>query len=343
MRRVKISRWASNTSRAWTSLVASQARAAARLVKVARRPTTVRRARPATEPGDWVLGHAVGSVLPRRYRLYRPPGLASSEQVPLLVMLHGCTQNAETFAASTRMNALALRHRFLVLYPEQDAIANPQRCWNWFDTRSGRAAAEAASIVQAIDQVLRLYPVDPRRVALAGMSAGASMAALLATRYPLRFTAVAMHSGVAPGASQSSATILSAMQGRRASAPLAVQDALPPLLIVHGSNDRVVSNRNAHATAELWAASRQASASAARTVQRGKRYPMQVTDYLAGKRLAVTLCEVRGLGHAWSGGRGGQAHADPRGPDASRMLYWFVARGWKIARGVVAKAASKAA
>ena len=344
MRRVKVSRWASgwasSSSRAWSSLVASQARTAARLVKVSR-PAVARRANRAADPGDWVLGHAVGSALPRRYRLYRPPGIESSQRLPLLVMLHGCTQDAESFAASTRMNALALRHGFLVLYPEQDAIANPQRCWNWFDTRSGRAAAEAASIVQAIDQVLRLYPVDPRRVAVAGMSAGASMAALLATRYPLRFTAVAMHSGVAPGASRSSATLLPAMQGRRASAPLAVQDAapLPPLLIVHGSDDRIVSNRNASATAELWAASLHASAGEVRTVQRGKRYPMDVTDFLAGKHLAVTLCEVRGLGHAWSGGRSGHAHADSRGPDASRMLYSFIARGWKLARSVAAKAA----
>ncbi len=331
MRGVKVSRWASTTSRAWTSLLSSQARTAARLVKAAR-PATARRARPAAGPGDWILGQALGSALPRRYRLYRPPGVGHAERLPLLVMLHGCTQDAESFAASTRMNALALRHRFLVLYPEQDALANPQRCWNWYDSRSGRAAAEAASIVQAIDQVLRLYPVDPQRVAIAGLSAGASMAAMLAIRHPLRFTAVAMHSGVAPGASVSSATILPAMQGRRASAPLALQEALPPLLVVHGSDDRTVSHRNAQASAELWAASRQARIADVRSVQRGQRYPMQVTDWMAGKRLAVTLCEVRGLGHAWSGGRAGHSHADSRGPDASRMLYAFVRRGWKIAR-----------
>ncbi|MEO6410185.1 MAG: PHB depolymerase family esterase [Burkholderiaceae bacterium] len=130
------------------------------------------------------------------------------------------------------------------LYPEQDAIANPRRCWNWFDLRSGRAAAEAASICAGDRSDAALYPVDPRRVAVAGLSAGASMAALLATRYPQRFTAVAMHSGVAPDARQSSATIVSAMQGRRTAAPLAVHEALPPLLIVHGSVDRVAANRN---------------------------------------------------------------------------------------------------
>ncbi len=92
-----------------------------------------------------------------------------------MVMLHGCAQDAQSFAASTRMNVVAARERFLVLYPEQDRLSNPQGCWNWFDTQSGRAKGEAASIMLAIDQVCVLYSADRDRVAVAGMSAGASM------------------------------------------------------------------------------------------------------------------------------------------------------------------------
>ncbi len=327
MRRVKVSRWASSTGRAWTRLVSSQARTVARLAKAAQPPRPAPARKPAAIDGDWVLGHAIGA-LPRRYRLYRPPGIGFLERVPLLVMLHGCTQDAQSFAASTRMNAIALRQRFMVLYPEQDALANPNRCWSWFDAR---AAGEADSIVRAIDQVVRLYPVDPQRVAVAGLSAGASMAALLASRHPLRFSAACMHSGIAPGASRSSATALSAMQGRRHAAPLEVGHALPPLLIVHGSDDRVVSQRNAVASAELWAQASDARAGTRRVVQRGNRYAMEITDYLSGPRLAVSLCEVRGLGHAWSGGGSGHAHSDSRGPDASRLLAAFCARSWKAA------------
>ena len=96
----------------------------------------------------------------------------SGERLPLMVMLHGCGQDANSFATSTRMNRIAMRERFLVLYPEQDRLANPQGCWNWFDTSSGRAHGEAALIMQAIDQVCLLHPVDRTRVPIAGLSAG---------------------------------------------------------------------------------------------------------------------------------------------------------------------------
>jgi poly(hydroxyalkanoate) depolymerase family esterase len=118
------------------------------------------------------------------------------ERLPLMVMLHGCGQDARSFATSTRMNRVAARGRFLVLYPEQDRLANSQGCWNWFDTSAGRAYGEAALIMQAIDQVWMLYAGDRERVVIAGMSAGASMAALLVTRHPQRFKAVVMHSGI---------------------------------------------------------------------------------------------------------------------------------------------------
>lgn len=274
-----------------------------------------------------MLGHAIGGSGSRPYRLYKPPGVQSFERLPLLVMLHGCGQNATMFAASTRMNALASRHRFLVLYPEQGRAANPQGCWNWFETRSGRAGAEASSVMQALDQVVRLYPVDPQRMALAGLSAGASLAALLATRYPHRFKSVCMHSGVAPGAAHSSATALRAMRGRHASTDLG-GEALPPLLLIHGSDDRIVSALNAKSTARLWAERMDASPGAPQTVQRGQRHAMVVTDYRSKGRTWVSLCEVQGLDHAWSGGHPGEAHSDARGPDASRLVHAFAARHW---------------
>ncbi|WP_039919588.1 extracellular catalytic domain type 1 short-chain-length polyhydroxyalkanoate depolymerase, partial [Thauera linaloolentis] len=177
--------------------------------------------RPPRGAGDWIAGQAIGPAGLRRFHLFRPPGVRNDERLPLLVMLHGCGQTAAQFAHSTRMNGIALRERFLVLYPEQDRTANPQGCWNWYDTRSRHADAEAATLLAAIDQVCLLYPVDREAVALAGISAGASMAALLAIRHPTRFRAVAMHSGVPPGSAHSAATALAAMRGRRtASAPL---------------------------------------------------------------------------------------------------------------------------
>ena len=267
----------------------------------------------------------------RRYQLCKPPGALANERRPLLVMLHGCAQDAQTLASVSQMNRVALRENFLVLYPEQSRAFNLQGCWNWFATRSGQAQHEADAIASMIQKVCRLHPVDPDRIAVAGLSAGASMAALLATRYPRRFRAVAMHSGVAPGVAQSQASALGAMRGRRttATAPLtAGSDGadLPPLLVIHGSADTVVVPSNAVDAAQRWAIGKGAQATLPRTVQRGARYAATITDYSVKRRVVVTHCLITGLGHAWSGGAAHMAYSDPKGPNASRMIWAFVAK-----------------
>ncbi|MDB5947594.1 MAG: phospholipase/Carboxylesterase family protein [Ramlibacter sp.] len=286
--------------------------------------------RPPAGEGDWIAGIAIGSPGARRYRLYRPPDLQSSERLPLLVMLHGCGQDAKSFAQSTRMNRIAARERFLVLYPEQDRLANGQGCWNWFDSRGGRAAGEAQLIMTAVDQVCLLYRADRSRVAVAGLSAGASMAALLATRHPERFKAVVMHSGVAPSAANSTASALAAMRGRRSAKPLAPvlpvdAAAWPPLLVIHGAADHVVAASNGRDAVKIWADAVGARPVVARSVQRGKRYPMNVTAFEAAGRTVATLVEVEQLAHAWSGGAASQAYGDVQGPDASRLSWAFIA------------------
>lgn len=278
----------------------------------------------------WSSGIAVGAAGARRYHLYKPVGVRRAERLPLLVMLHGCGQDAEAMAASTQMNRLAARERFIVLYPEQDRVANVHRCWNWYETRSGRAQAEAHSIDAAITQVCLTQPVDPLRIGVAGLSAGAGMAALLATRHPERFRAIAMHSGIAPGVAHSSATALSAMRGRAGEAkpqpPLADGQHLPALLVIQGSVDHIVARSNGTEAARSWAAHEGALAGATRRVQRGARYAAAVTDYKTRGRLVATLCEVSGLGHAWSGGAAGQAYSDPKGPNASSMIWAFMTK-----------------
>ena len=306
-----------------------------------------RRARSPVQ-GQWLGGVAPGPAGARRYHLFVPPGLAlrPGEKLPLLVMLHGCGQTGRDLAAVSRMNRLAARERFLVLYPEQERVANAHGCWNWFERRSGKAEAEAATLLAAVDQVARRQPVDLARVAVAGLSAGASMAALMAAFYPERFCAVAMHSGVAPGTAESAATALAAMQGRREAqlppslvaqaqakepvtvAPVSLQAfrPLPPLLVLHGDADGVVSVRNAAAVAELWAQAQGARPGAPRTLQRGRRHAMRVTEYKARGRTVVALREIAGLAHAWSGGPAKLRYSDPAGPDASVLVWAFVAR-----------------
>lgn len=319
-----------------------------KVVKTAKPARKAAKGKPAPAlEGDWIAGMAIGPGGARRFHLHVPPGLAlrAGEKLPLLVMLHGCGQTGLDFAKSTRMGRLAARKRFLVLYPEQERMANAQGCWNWYQQRNGQADAEAAIVLAAVNQVAQRYPVDLERVAVAGLSAGASMAALIAARFPERFRAVIMHSGVVPGAAESAATALAAMMGQRTGhlpspyasasrttgtpAGSAASPLLPPLLVLHGAGDGVVSVRNGVATAQLWAQAQGAKAGAQSTQQRGKRYPMRVTPFKLKGRTMVELREITGLSHAWSGGAAKLAYSDPAGPDASALAWAFAERAFK--------------
>ncbi len=335
-------------------------------VKAIRKPVTRRKASTPPKPVSRSASASADALRPgmvvsasgaRRYQLYKPPGVKRGERLPLVVMLHGCAQDAAAIAASSRMNSIAARQRFMVLYPQQDRMANVQGCWNWFDTRNGRAQREADAIGAAINQVCLTQPVDANRIAIAGFSAGAGMAALLASRQPGRFKAVVMHSGIGPGVAQSSATALSAMRGRRAGGPflpVAGDGQLPALLVIQGTADPVVARSNGAGAAQRWAAHAGAAvntaaeaavkASPPRTVQRGKRRSATVTDFRVGTRsggrIVATLCEVNGLGHAWSGGAPGLPYSDPTGPDASRLVWAFAARQFALGLMPAARAST---
>lgn len=337
-RRIRKSLWGTSFQRTLGALTRSTLRsgtravvaASARALKAAAKASPARPRKAPAPSGNWLTGAAIGPAGARRYRLFKPPGALKAAPVPLLVMLHGCDQDAAGFARSTRLPTLAARAGFMLLFPEQDRLANAQGCWNWFETRSGRAFTEAASLIAAIDQVCARHGADPARVAIAGMSAGASMAAFTALHYPDRFKAVAMHSGIAPGAAHSTATALSAMQGRRTPHPLTPTAGLPPLLVIQGTADHLVRASNGLASAQLWADAAGASPGTPRTVQRGARRAMTLTDFKRRGRLAATRCEVAGLGHAWSGGAASQPWSDATGPDASRLIWAFAARQFAV-------------
>lgn len=338
--RVRSTLFSRSIQRTIKALTRSVVRAGTKAVKQAlvvntaaarpRRPAKAKVAKPKPASARMLsTGVTTGFAGVQRYRLFVPPGLRKSQPVPLLVMLHGCSQSSEAFAISTRMNQLAAKEGFAVLYPEQNQLANLQGCWNWHQTRSGKAQTEADAILATILQVCQRVSVDPARIALAGLSAGASMAALLAIRHPARFRAIAMHSGIAPGMAQSLAGALKAMRGHSVAAPLSALTEgahLPALLVIQGSADPLVAPANGLAVAQLWAAREGANPVRPRTVQRGARHPSTLTDYKAKGRLVSTLCTIQGLGHAWSGGAASQAYSDPKGPDASRMVWAFAAK-----------------
>jgi poly(hydroxyalkanoate) depolymerase family esterase len=201
--------------------------------------------------GEWVSGQH-GE---REYRLYVPSGYAQ-RPTPLVVMLHGCTQSVDTFAESTRMNALAEEGRFLVLYPIQNLSANPTRCWNWFQSKNqARGSGEPAEIVGMIKDVGGKYSVDTKRVYVAGLSAGASMSAILASCYPDVFAAAAIHDGTMY---KSAATLVQAQRvmktaktpdpdrmGAEAWACGGERKLTVPVMVWHGQGDNVVNRKNA--------------------------------------------------------------------------------------------------
>ncbi len=301
--------------------------------KVAKRvgEAAVESSRPPPGAGDWVTGLAMAAGGACRYHLFVPPPVPgrTARGLPLVVMLHGCRQTARDFAIGSRMNALARREGFLVLYPQQSALANPEGCWNWFSDR--QADAEVTWVLAAIDQACLLYGADAERIAVAGLSAGAGLAARLAMRAPARLQAVMMHSGVAPGAATSPRQALAAMAGRRAPVlDLPEQGAalLPSLLVVQGGRDVVVRPAAGRLAAEVWAQAVGAEATDPAVQQRGQRHPMRVTDFLRKRVLEVRLVEIDALAHAWSGGSARGSYADPAGPDAGRLFWDFARRAF---------------
>jgi len=305
-----------------------------------RKPATTRTTRRSGAKSPLQLladipGMALGAAGARRYRVFRPTDVKFNERLPLLVMLHGCGQDAKAFAENTRMNRIAQRERFVVLYPEQSRFANANGCWNWFDTKSGRAYGEASIIMNAIDQVCLLHPVDRSRVAVAGLSAGASMAMLLATLHPDRFQAVSMHSGIPPGTADSSLSAIGAMLGRRDTLPMDDTQGpsllgLPALLVIHGDSDLIVSQQNGLAAVETWGEAMGAKEGPPRNVQSGRRYPARVMDFKRRGRIVARFVGVSRLTHKWSGGGSGNKPCrDKREQDASRMVWSFAAKQFR--------------
>ncbi|MDB5802622.1 MAG: Poly(3-hydroxyalkanoate) depolymerase [Rhodocyclales bacterium] len=281
--------------------------------------------------GHWQEAHwGLGPLAQRKYRLFTPAGVTKSRPATLLVLLHGCGQDSASFAASTRVAAIARAAGCMVLLPEQSSQANSQRCWNWFRAEA-HIAAEATLLMAIIERVCNQHAVRADSIYLAGMSAGGSMALTLALRYPERFAAVVSHSAAAPHSASNAVQATQAMHGKRAPDTLALQRALgeralPPLLLLHGEADHTVVPDNALACAALWLGLLSQAVPAphpARKVQRGSRRPYTLTDWKLGGRPYVRLIRVAGLGHAWSGGAAGQAFSDATGPDALKLALRF--------------------
>ena len=259
----------------------------------------------------------------RDYKLY-VPARQNGSPAPLVVMLHGCTQSPDDFAAGTRMNELAEEIGFLVAYPEQTQRANAQRCWNWFEARDQRRdGGEPALIAGITRDIVAEHGVDPQRVFVAGLSAGGAAAAIMGQRYPELFAGVGVHSGLACGAARDMGSAFAAM---RAGGPVEAGDAVVPTIVFHGDRDTTVAPVNGDGVIEQARAGAASTAVTSEGVSPGGIAYTRTVHREADGRERLESWRVHGAGHAWSGGSAKGSYTLPAGPDASReMLRFFLA------------------
>lgn len=283
----------------------------------------------------------------REYKLY-VPGNQGERPAPLVVMLHGCTQGPETFAESTRMNSHAEGGKFLVLYPAQKLSANPTRCWNWFVPKNqARGSGEPAEIVGMVEQVASKYSVDRKRVYVAGLSAGASMSAILAACYPEVFAAAAIHDGTMYKSASTLVEAQKVMVTAKAPDPAGLgseawscggnQRMAVPVMVLHGEGDNVVNRDNGDLIVRQFitlndladdgesnSSVKQAPRVESGQVDGGYRYSVARYDHRG--RSLIEYYQIEKMGHAWSGGKDDLLFSDAKGPDASLLMWNFFKR-----------------
>ena len=297
------------------------------------RPATAEPGPDVARPGEFVARSFTNRAGTRGYKLYVPTGYGDAP-MPLVVMLHGCTQSPDDFAAGTRMNRLADEHGFLVVYPAQAPNANGSKCWNWFKPGDqARDMGEPSILAGIAGEVAGAYRVDRRRVFVAGLSAGASMAVILGETYPEVFAGVGAHSGLPYAAAHDMPSAFAAMRGAAMAGPNAAQAAhAVPTIVFHGDRDATVDVRNGAAIVERAVALAAGGAQpVAPAVQQGsaagRNYHRTLHADAAG-RPVVEDWLLHGAGHAWSGGSAAGSYTDATGPDASaEMVRFFLALG----------------
>lgn len=268
------------------------------------------------------FSNAAGS---RTYKLFIP-SRCQGQRLPLIVMLHGCTQSPDDFAAGTRMNFLAEEQNCFVVYPEQPSGANQSKCWNWFRTSDQRRGGGEPSMIAGITrQIMRDHVIDPKRVYVAGLSAGGAAAAIMGATYSDLYAAVGIHSGLACGAASDLPSAFVAMRQGGGSKAIADGKTCVPTIVFHGDRDTTVHPKNGDQIIEQSARATRPTTKVLRgRVPHGHAYTRTVLIDGAGRAISEHW-NIDGAGHAWSGGSPAGSYTDPQGPDATReMLRFFL-------------------
>ena len=280
---------------------------------------------PAPDHGGRFLSKSFSNEAGTRpYKVYVPASYRG-EPVPMVVMLHGCSQSPDDFAAGTGMNDAAERSGCLVVYPGQTAQAQPQKCWKWFSAGDQQRGSGEPSLIAGITrQVMQDYAVDPRRVFVAGLSAGGAAAAIMGAAYPELYAAIGVHSGLACGAARDLPTALAVMKRGGDGVRAAAGGRIVPAIVFHGERDTTVSPLNGDDV--ISQSTRGAGLRRAvlpRRVEGGRDCTRTNFTDAAG-RVVTEQWLIHGAGHAWSGGRAAGSFTDPSGPDATaEMLRFF--------------------
>lgn len=288
------------------------------------------------------------------YGVYVPAGYRAASAVPLVVVLHGCNTTADQQAAATGYDAIAERHRFVVLYPDVDRVDKAQGgCWKglWDPQAEGRGRGDAGAIADMTRAVMARWRIDRTRVYVIGISAGAFETSILGADYPDLYAAIGIHSGAAymggqPGcvAANQSPADTDAL-ARAALAAMGARARVMPVIVFHGDDDHTIPYRCGHQTLAQWLRTddlilQQARRSSLRStptmqavVPGGHAYTVaSYTDRFGCP--AAQLWTIHGMGHYWSGGSANPASApytDPRGPSAAASSWAFFSR-WRLSR-----------
>jgi poly(hydroxyalkanoate) depolymerase family esterase len=277
----------------------------------------------APEGARFVTGTFRNAAGSRTYKLF-VPSRSRGQSLPLVVMLHGCTQSPDDFAAGTRMNFLADERNCFVVYPEQPSGANQAKCWNWFRTGDQQRDGGEPSLIAGITRkIMRDYSIDPKRVYVAGLSAGGAAAAIMGATHADLYAAVGIHSGLACGAASD---LPSAFVAMRQGSGSQIADRAPPVptIVFHGDRDTTVHPSNGDRIVEQSAKAGLKAKVIGGRVPRGHAYTRTIVADARGRALSEHW-NIHGAGHAWSGGSPAGSYTDPRGPDAAReMLRFFL-------------------
>jgi poly(hydroxyalkanoate) depolymerase family esterase len=279
--------------------------------------------------GKFIDGAFTNAAGTRTYKLYIPSAY-TGQALPLVVMLHGCTQSSADFAAGTRMNILAERDAFFVVYPEQPQSANSSKCWNWFEPANQRRNAGEPSLIAGITQkIISAYHVNTDRIYIVGMSAGGAMSVIMAATYPDLYTAVGVHSGLAYGAAHDLPSGFAAMQNGASRHGRRLKRVIP-LIMFHGDRDTTVAKVNADHIHEQWlqGTGNGGGPIGDAIIERGRVVGGHAyTRFIYFDKSGRTVLEewiIHHAGHAWSGGSSSGSFTDAKGPDASaEMLRFF--------------------